>query len=200
MKTLRSRIRNNIVYGAIALLPIAILVYITIHLFEYMTNAIKTLSPYLGPNPYVEFGAIFIVTMGTLFCICYLVGALISTQIGAVTFGKLNTKLSEAFPVYEVVANLLGSIAGKEISYPPALITLSAPGTAVIGFVMEDEGDAFLTVFVPNTPLLSVGAIYVVERSRVQLIDGSSMGAANCIAQWGLGLKKFRGASVPPLM
>ena len=73
-------------------------------------------------------------------------------------------------------------------------------GTAVLGFVMEDEGDPFLTVYVPSAPIMTAGAIHVVERSRVQLIKGSSMDAANCIGQWGLGLKKFRGLVVPPIL
>ena len=84
------------------------------------------------------------------------------------------------------------------MSFPPALITLLAPGTAVLGFVMEDEGDPYLTVYVPSAPVMTVGAIHVVERSRVKLIEGSSMDAANCVTQWGLGLKDFRGVIAPP--
>jgi hypothetical protein len=45
---------------------------------------------------------------------------------------------------------------------------------------------------------MTAGAIHVVERSRVKLIEGSSKDAANCVTQWGLGLKKFRGLVVPP--
>jgi uncharacterized membrane protein len=62
---------------------------------------------------------------------------------------------------------------------------------------MEDEGDPYLTVYVPSAPVMTVGAIHVVERTRVQLIKGSSMDAANCITQWGLGLKEFRGGATP---
>jgi uncharacterized membrane protein len=65
---------------------------------------------------------------------------------------------------------------------------------------MEDEGDDYLTVFVPSAPVQTAGAVHLVERSRVQLIKGSSMDAANCVVQWGLGLKKFRGAAVPTLI
>ncbi len=85
------------------------------------------------------------------------------------------------------------------MSYPPALVTLFAPGTAVLGFVMEDEGDPYLTVFVPTAPVMTAGAIHLVERSRVQLIEGSSMEAAKCVTQWGMGLKTFRRATTPPL-
>jgi hypothetical protein len=45
---------------------------------------------------------------------------------------------------------------------------------------------------------MTAGTIHVVERSRVRPIEGSSMDAANCVTQWGLGLKEFRGAVTPP--
>jgi uncharacterized membrane protein len=148
METLKTRIRTNIIYGAIAL--------------------------------------------------CYLIGALVSTRIGALTFEKVQSKLGEMIPGYEIITNLLRGVARKEMSYPPALINLAAPGTAVLGFIMEDGGDPYLTVFVPSTPVLTMGFVHVVERSRVKLLERSSMEAANCIGQWGLGLKEFRGGVVPP--
>lgn len=139
-----------------------------------------------------------VLTIFTLLALCYLVGAFINTQIGALSFEKVEQRACEIIPGYEIIASLMRGIAGNKMSYPPALITLSAPGTAVLGFVMEDEGDTYLTVFVPTAPVMTAGAIHVVERSRVRLIEGSSMDAANCVTQWGLGLKDFRGAATPP--
>jgi uncharacterized membrane protein len=106
--------------------------------------------------------------------------------------------MRDVIPGYEIITSLLRGMAGQKMSYAPALVTLSAPGTAVLGFVMEDEGDEYLTIFVPTAPVMTAGAIHIIERSRVQLIDASSMDAANCITQWGMGLKKLRGRTQPP--
>jgi len=199
METLKTRIRTNIIYGAIALLPVAVFAYVAVLLFGYVKEATEALAPYLSSNPYFGTGFILVLTIVALLLICYLFGALVSTQIGALTFDKVQSKLGDIIPGYEIIANLLRGFTGNKMSYRPALITLSAPGTAVLGFVMEDEGDPYLTVFVPSTPVLTAGFVHVVERSRVQLIEGSSMEAANCIGQWGLGLKEFRGAIAPAL-
>ncbi len=198
MKGLASRIRTNIIYGAIALMPVAVLVYILIKLFGFLKKLSEPLAPYLGTNPYFGTGLLIVATVFALLGLCYLFGALINTQIGAVVFEKVKSLMSENIPGYEIIANLLSGIAGDKMSFPPALITLTAPGTAVLGFVMEDEGDPYLTIYVPSAPVMTVGAIHVVERSRVKLIEGSSMDAANCVTQWGLGLKDFRGAIAPP--
>ncbi len=138
------------------------------------------------------------ITIFALIGLCCFLGALINTQIGALSFEKVESRMSDVIPGYEIIANLLRGMAGNKMSYQPALITLSAPGTAVLGFVMEDEGDPYLTVFVPTAPIMTAGTIHVVERSRVRPIEGSSMDAANCVTQWGLGLKEFRGAVTPP--
>jgi len=193
-----SRIRTNIIYGAIALMPVAVLVYILVKLFGFLKKLSEPLAPYLGTNPYFGTGLLVVATVLALLGLCYLFGALINTQIGAVVFEKVKSQMSENIPGYEIIANLLGGIAGDKMSFPPALVTLWAPGTAVLGFVMEDGGDPYLTVYVPSAPVMTVGAIHVVERSRVKLIEGSSMDAANCVTQWGLGLKDFRGGTTPP--
>jgi len=200
MKGLASRIRTDIIYGAIALMPVAILVYILVKLFGFLKKILEPLAPYLGTNPYFGTGLLFAATVFTLLGLCYLFGVLFKTQIGALLFEKVKSILSENIPGYAIITNLMSGIAEDKMSFPPALVTLLAPGTAVLGFVMEDEGDSYLTVYIPSAPVMTVGAIHVVERSRVQLINGSSMGAANCIGQWGLGLKKFRGLVVPPLV
>ena len=198
MDQLLPRIRNNIIYGAIALLPTAALVYILVYLFGFLKTLAQPLFPYLGTNPYLNTALLIALTLFALLVLCYLFGLLISTQIGALTFEKVESRIRDIIPGYEIIANLLRGIAGNEASYPPALITLTAPGTAVLGFVMEDEGDPYLTVFVPAAPVMTAGAIHVVERARVKLIEGSSVDAANCVGNWGLGLKKFRGAVAPP--
>jgi len=198
MSGLASRFRTNIIYGAIALLPVAVLVYILVKLFGFLKKLSEPLSPYLSTNPYLDIVLLLAVTIFALMGLCYFLGALINTQIGALSFEKVESRMSAIIPGYDIIANLLRGIAGNKMSYPPALITLSAPGTAVLGFVMEDEGDPYLTVFVPTAPVMTVGAIHVVERSRVRPIEGSSMDAANCVTQWGLGLKEFRGAVTPP--
>jgi uncharacterized membrane protein len=199
MKGSASPIRTNIIYGAIALLPVAALGFILVKLFGFLRNLSEPLSQYLSTNTYLDTALLIALTIFTLLALCYLFGALINTQIGALSFDKVEKQARKIIPGYEIIASLLRGIAGNEMSYPPALVTLFAPGTAVLGFVMEDEGDPYLTVFVPTAPVMTAGAIHVVERSRVQLIEGSSMEAAKCVTQWGMGLKTFRRATTPPL-
>jgi uncharacterized membrane protein len=193
MKDIISRIRTNIFYGAIALLPVVVLAFIIFKLFEILQKLLDGLSPYLSTSSLLGIGLLLLVTILTLLSLCFLFGVFVNTGVGALLMNKVSSGLSENIPGYNIIANLMSGMSAGKISYPPALITLFASGSASLGFVMEDNGGQYLTVFIPSAPIMTVGAIHLVERDRVQLIEGSSINAANCVTQWGMGLEKLRG-------
>jgi uncharacterized membrane protein len=191
MDPAKSRIRNNLIFGGIAVLPLLILAYVFFKVHGIVKKAAVAIAPVLGESPYYGTGVVIVMTVLGLLLLCYLMGALVNSRMGSKIFEAVQSKFADIVPGYEVVTNLMRGIAGNKKAYPPALITLYAPGTAVLGFVMEDLGDSFVTVFVPSTPVVTVGAVHVVERSRVQMINGSSRDTAECIGQWGLGAREL---------
>ncbi|MCB1487451.1 MAG: DUF502 domain-containing protein [Bauldia sp.] len=200
-KPLISRTRTRLLLGAVALLPILAIGYLLYEVFSIFQEILTPLSARLGAHPVLNLILLLILAVIAVAAICYGFGLLITTRIGAVSFAKVEGRVRDLVPGYEIISGLLKGMATEKNSYHPALITLGAPGTAVLGFVMEDAADEdarYVTVFVPTAPILTAGAIHVVERSRVQLLEGSAGDAANCITKWGLGLRKFRG-SIEPL-
>ena len=190
--------RAKIIYGALALLPIVAVVYVGFELFRIIQGLVAPIYDQLGTNPLLNLLLLLALTIVALLALCYFVGVLITTRLGAISFEKVESRVRKLVPGYEIVARVAKGVAGEKGAYQPAMITLGAPGAAVLGFVMEDEVDnPYVTVFIPSAPVLTVGGIHVVERARVQAIDGSSTEAANCITQWGLGLQKFRGDATP---
>jgi len=191
MATSKSQIRSNLIYGAIALLPLCIVAYVIFKVAGPVKTATAAISPYLGTDPYLATLIILVMTVFVLAFLCYLLGALVSSEAGGRAFETVQSKFGNVVPGYEIVTNLLRGVAGEEKAYPPAMIRLFGPGTAVLGFVMEDVDDSHVTVFIPSTPVLTVGAVHIVERSRVRMIDGNAKAAAECIGQWGLGMQEL---------
>lgn len=196
----KSAIRANLIYGAIALLPVLIVAYVIFKVYGVVEQATKAVTPLFGGSDLFGTGTIAVMTVVGLLLVCTLVGALVRSQIASGAFEKVQSKFGDVIPAYEIVTNLLRGIAGNKKSYPPALINLFAPGTAVLGFVMEDTGMPYVTIFVPSTPVLTVGSVHIVERSRVQMIDGTAKDAAECAGQWGLGMQELCGPAVPRLL
>ena len=197
MSKAKGQFRNTIIYGAIALLPVLILAYGVYKVHQLVSKVAVAIAPVLGESAFYGTGVILLMTVVSLVLLCLLMGTLVNSQLGENVFETVQSKFGDILPGYEIVTNLMRGIAGNEKAYPPALITLFAPGTSVLGFVMEDLGDAYVTVFVPSTPVVTVGAIHVVERTRVRMIDASSRDAAECITQWGIGAKELLQSQKP---
>ena len=56
MQGLASQIRTNIIYGIVALMPIAVVVYVLVKLFGFLKRLLEPLTPYLDDSPSLELG------------------------------------------------------------------------------------------------------------------------------------------------
>ena len=66
-------------------------------------------------------------------------------------------------------------------------------GVSRLGFIMEENDNDTVTIFVPTPPTPTLGRLYIVERSRVTLLDASHVDVIKCITDWGIGSDKFIG-------
>ncbi len=198
MNTIGSRIRANLIYGALALLPVAALIFIIVSIYETLAQVLGPVLPFLGTSSFLDVAFTGVIAILVLLVACFLIGAIVNTKLGELSHTKVESVARSWIPGYEIFANLARGIVKKEIPYPPALITLSDPGVAVIGFIIEDDDSTYVTVFTPSTPLVMTGSVHIVDRSRITRIDGTSLDAANCIGEWGLGLRKLIGSAEMP--
>ena len=180
-------VKETVLYGLIAIIPIFIIVYATYFLITLLHKAAGSITTHITGSPVLDVIAIALLGILALVAIAYVAGILVRTRIGALSHQVIAKRLEEHIPGYEIVVNLVDNIAGGGLAYPPAWISLADPATAVLGFVMEDKGEDRVTVFVPAAPVVSTGMIYRVDRERVTMIEAGSMAAADCITKWGIG-------------
>lgn len=178
---------TNMLYGVIALIPIAIVVFLVLEVFRLLGEVAKPLALHS------RFAAALVVIAGLvgLVVVCFLLGSLIRTRLGSTTFDAVERKFLNRLPIYEPVANLLRGFARKSEGYQPALISLLGPGTGVFGLVMEDNGDGTVTVFVPSAPTMAVGMVHVVAKDRITMLNASLSDLSTCVSQWGVGSRKL---------
>lgn len=138
----------------------------------------------------IIYGMLVIVPLAIVFLLLFsfIVGALMRR---AVSYETVEKKILNQIPGYTIIANVAKGFSEKTVAYPAAMIELHGPGTAVFGFVMEEHVGGLVTVFVPSTPVLTVGNVHLVERKRVTILEAGAPDVANCIAQWGIGSAKI---------
>lgn len=186
-KSLWSVFKRNVVYGLLALFPATIIFLLLSKIMEILEKA----ATVLNLDSTTGFVLTILVGLLLLLILCFILGTFVRTRIGSWSLEKLERKVLCQIPGYEIISNVLKGFAEKKIAYPAAKIQLYGKGSAVIGFIMEENLDGSLTVFVPSSPALTLGSLHLVDRERVTILKAGSMEVANCISQWGIGSKNL---------
>jgi uncharacterized membrane protein len=190
MKETKSVFRTNIIYGVLVLVPLAVIVLLLAKIVEVLEKIAEPLDLQSATS---VIGAIIIALLLVLL-ICFIVGAIVRTRLGSWSLEKFERKILFQIPGFEIISNALKGFAEKRAAYRAALVQLYGPGTGVLGFVMEENDNDSVTVFVPSVPTLTMGSLHVVDRERVTMLEAGSIDVTNCISQWGIGSQKILGS------
>ncbi len=190
---MKEKIRLNILYGVMAILPIAIIALLLAKVAEIAVIVSTPLREAWGLG---TFGIILAVLAAALaiLALCFGLGAIVRTRLGSWSFQRLEHAIFKRLPGYELVQRLLRGVADREQAYATALVDLYGSGARVLALVIEgnEEGqDGPMTVFVPASPTPAVGTVYVVERRRVQFLDSNLIDLTDCLSQWGMGAARL---------
>ena len=191
MKKSKSVFRTNVIYGLLVLVPAAIIFLLLVKIVEILENMAAPLNLESSTNVVVA----ILLGLLLLLLLCFVVGAFVRTRIGSWSLERLEGKILNQIPGYAIISNMLRGFAEKRTAYPAAMVRLYGPGTAVLGFIMEENENGSLTVFVPSAPALTVGSLHVVDRERVTILEAGFMDVTNCISQWGIGLQNILGTT-----
>ena len=189
MEKNKSVFRTNVVYGVLVLVPSAIIVLLLAKIVEVLDEIAEPLQLQSAVSVVLA----IVLALIFLLAVCFIVGAFVRTRIGSWSMERFERTILNQIPGFAIISNVLKGFAEKRTAYRAALVRLHGPGTAVMGFVMEENENDSLTVFVPAVPTMTVGSLHVVDRERVTILENSSLDVTNCISQWGIGSQKIIG-------
>jgi uncharacterized membrane protein len=185
-------VKTTVVTGFFVLLP----VLVVLGLIGWGVAMIfGVLKPIMDVFAIKSAGGMLFATLGglLLFAVgCFLAGFFVRLQIGKVTQEWLEGILLDKLPGYTMFKNLTQRLAGKEgLEFAPALVDLYGTEAWAVGFIVEELQDGQITVFVPVSPMPTVGQVYLVSESRVKKLDAKFVDVVNSLTQWGQGSDKF---------
>ena len=183
----KSIFKTNVIYGLLVLVPAAIIFLLLAKIIEILEKTAVAFNL----KSTISFVIAVMLGLLLLFFLCFVIGAFVRTRIGSLSLERLERKVLNQIPGYEIISNVLKGFAEKRTAYQAAMIQLYDQGTAVLGFIMEENDNGSLTVFVPSAPTLTVGSLHLVDRERVTILEAGSMDVTNCISQWGIGSQKI---------
>ena len=185
MKYMRDFLTNAVVGGVLVLLPIYLAVLVLLKGMQSVVGLVRPISALL-PDwlPAEDLLSLLVVLIA-----CFLVGAAVRTRTGQVLRERMEMSFFGRLPGYALFRGLTQRLVGEsdENVWKPALAEIE--DALVPAFIVEELDDGRYTVFVPSVPTPFAGAVYVLNRERVHLVDIPFTQALKSISRWGSGSK-----------
>ena len=172
----RTVFKQTLIGGLVIVLPIAILAIGIRWLFNLVTDLIQPLTnlvvKVLG---FPELLGDVIVLAGMI-ALCFLVGWLVSTALGAWFHARFDSSLARIAPGYKMIKEIVGTFFGDASQSPfangeVALVKLFGKHnpTQVTAIVTNKHEDGSYTIFMPTGPNPTSGNIFHVQHWQVTL-------------------------------
>ena len=179
-----------ILSGFIIIVPVYLGVLLLVKAVDSIAKLVRPLTLLLPESlPAAKLFSLLIVL-----ALCFLVGAAVRTRTGGAIREQLETRFFERIPGYALFRSLTRQVAGetREKVWKPALVEIEE--ALVPAFIIEEFEDGRYTVFVPSIPTPLAGALYILERKRVHLVDVPFTQALQVVSRWGAGAKDLESA------
>jgi len=185
MKMARDFVASTVVGGVFVVVPVYLAILLLLKGMESLSGLVRPIAVLLPE--WIPAEGLF--SLVALLLLCFLVGLAVRTRAGRLMRERLEVVFFDRLPGYSLLRSLTQRLAGDgdETAWRPALAEIE-DGLAP-AFVIEELDDGRLTVFVPSIPTPLAGAVFILSRERVHLLDVPFTQAIRTISRWGSGSK-----------
>ena len=194
MDKLKSFLKTSLLGGVVVILPIAILVSVTLWLFNLVSGLIEPLTLFLIKdsqlNEYIA--EIFVIIL--IIAACFFVGVLVRTRLGGFLYRVIESRILKLAPGYSMIKETVIQIFGSKSESPfssVALAQIFCNETQVTCFITDKHENGMYTLFVPTGPNPTSGLIYHLDEKYVHPVDIPVQDAMRSIISCGAGTAKL---------
>ena len=192
MKSGAEFFKATLIGGLVALVPVALLVFLVTSVVPVVIEVAAVLERFL---PFGAFWNLLIATVGSaliLLAICFFTGLALLTGPGDALRRKVNGLLERIIPLYGAARRLAERMTGTDgDDFLPVTVDLSGAGALSLGFLIENVPGDRCAVFIPMAPMPAMGNVVIVDRARVERIHAPMPEAFGVISEWGVGSGKL---------
>ena len=187
MKGLVDFIKTTVLGGIVVVLPVVLVVFLLAQAIDVIGGLVAPLADKLPSKTLGGIGTATFLAIFAVLGICFVMGLLIHTRIGALTRDWFEAKLLNRLPGYTMIKNLTQRFSGIEgTEFAPALADLYGSNTQALSLIVEEHEDGNYTVFVPLAPTPTIGQVYLLPQERVHRINAPLSRFVNSIMEWGV--------------
>ena len=187
-------VKTTVIGGLVVIVPLAIIAFVasdTVHTLIELTKPLTTDFPF---GPFVNAMLAVLVAVLVIVAICFVAGFLLSTFWGRTAKNWLEKKVLERVPMYSTLRGLTQRFAGMEdADYPVVEADLYGSESRVLGVLVDELADGRKVVYVPSSPMVTIGQLHILGASHVTETDLSMAETIGCLSQMGLESRKLFG-------
>ena len=176
--------------GLLLLIPLALLGFVIYIAYDILVQVRQATGLDLPFSDAVDGLIIGVGAVVAVLFVCFAIGLILRTSIGNALERKYDALLEKYLPVVGMLRNLVMQIVGSNeqvLKLKPAEVSLHGSDSRQYALVVEELPDGRVVVFVPTVPAATIGQIYVLPMSSVELLDAPVQDLLNAVTQWGAG-------------
>ena len=183
MKYAREFVISAVVGGLLILLPLYLAALMLLKGMQSIRALVRPLAALLPE----WFPGEDLLALLALLIACFIVGAVVRTRAGRTGRERLERLFFGRLPGYATFRGMTQRLTGggEDDVWKPALAEIE--DALVPAFIVEELDDGRFTVFVPSVPTPFAGAIYILSRERVHIVDIPFTQAIKSVSRWGAG-------------
>jgi uncharacterized membrane protein len=187
-------VKTTVIGGLVVIVPLAIIAFVvgdTVHTLIEVTKPLTTDFPF---GPFVNAMLAVLVAVLVIVAICFVAGFMLSTFWGRTAKNWLEKKVLERVPMYSTLRGLTQRFAGMEdADYPVVEADLYGSESRVLGVLVDELADGRKVVYVPSSPMVTIGQLHILGAYHVTETDLSMAETIGCLSQMGLESRKLFG-------
>ena len=189
MKRIIAFFKTSLLGGTVVILPAAILAFLFMWIFRFITDFIQPLSNMIIkrsglPEITADILVIIIIVVG-----CFTVGVFVKTRLGEIIFRHIENKILKIAPGYSLIRETVVQLLGRKESpfSSVALARIFQNDTLVSAFITDRHPDGSYTIFVPTGPNPTSGNIYHLQCEYVHPVNVPVEAVMRSIISCGAG-------------
>ena len=170
MKQVRKFVMSALLTGLLLVVPLYLAVLL---LLKALGSLVRLVQPIALLLPRWVLHAEDVLALLILLLLCFLVGVAMRTVGGRLFRERIEGSVLVKIPGYILLRSLTNNwqARARRTCGGPALAEIE--DALVPAFIIEEFEDGRYTIFVPSSPSPFTGAVYILGRERVHLIDAS---------------------------
>jgi len=187
MKNIGGYLLGSLITGLLVIVPVYLSILLLLKAMATAAGLVKPIAKLLPDWLPAE----ALMALLLLLALCLFTGMLVKTKAGKAVRERVERSLFDRIPGYSLFHSLTQRMAGESLEQTWKPVLAEIEEALVPAFIIEELEDGRYTVFVPSVPTPLAGAIYILERGRVHLLDVSFTQAIKVVSRWGQGAKKL---------